>query len=1139
MGDNTFSLQGIDRVAGLTVNGEAGNLLASAGGAINLTAAQLHNLGSGVTQLTAGSDITLDTLEIGQRHALNWDANNYHHQSHSEEIGSVITGGGAVSLTAGQDIHLRAATVDAQGALALSAIDGNITLEAGQRTNSLAEGRQTRSSGLFSSRTHTTRTSSDSTHALASELGGQTVTMTSGQGIHLSGANIVADLDLGLHAGGNLTLNAEQSTLSESHVSDSRKRGLFSGGFGINLGNQQQMTDAQNTATFVAPTTVGSIGGNVTLTAGDTYTQIGSDVLAPRGDILIGANTVNILEGRETRSHQTEQRFKQSGLSLSLSSPVIDSAQGLQRQANAASDTQSTRMHALAAANSALAVKDIQQQITNGNATDLSLNIGLGTSQRRSQSTAASNTARGSTLTAGGNLAIHALGQEDGEGTITVQGSQLAAGNQLQLNAAQDIHLLASADSASQRSSHRSSSGSIGLGVGTKGLALNLDANRAQGHGNGDSTTYTNTQLSAGSQVILTSGGDTALKGAVVSAPQITTHIGGKLTIESLQDSATHNERHSSSGASLSVPLIGAGLPTASLDASRTTLNSDTQSVNEQSGLRAGDGGFQVNVGGTTHLNGGAITSTQVAIDEDRNTFTTAGQSASEALQSGALTLSDIGNNATFDAESLSVGLSSGGNNSGESNTGLSGIGTGRDDGSASSTTVAAISGLAGNQDARTGDAESGLAPIFDADRVKRDVQAQATITQEFGSRASQWVGDIAQAKVEEAQLKRLQAQQAQAAGDSARADQLNAQADQLQSDWGENGTQRLAAHTAIGALTGGTQGATGAAVGTLSAPAVASALKDAGLDDTLTDGLTAIASTAAGAATGGTQGGAAAFNEVKNNYLTTRALNEELERLRAESYAGLSEEQKREVIEHHLLSVLQEDALVRECSVMGGECSEAYKLSQTETFGARAPNPLDVITKTFDLLYDPDVRQELGGALTDNLIARQLNDYVAALQGVEWTLDPANIARAEQAQQILRQHRMSPDMISTLLPSSMSGFAQDPAKADGLQLQGALRNDVSLPAAATALGAPLVLAPGAQAAAAVNHLSLMGISRIATVSPGAAVGVANPAVQQRALDFINGWVVPGAPTNLSEGAGILTPLILEKVSSGISREEE
>ncbi|WP_193068435.1 hypothetical protein [Vreelandella alkaliphila] len=285
-----------------------------------------------------------------------------------------------------------------------------------------------------------------------------------------------------------------------------------------------------------------------------------------------------------------------------------------------------------------------------------------------------------------------------------------------------------------------------------------------------------------------------------------------------------------------------------------------------------------------------------------------------------------------------------------------------------------------------TGDADTGIAPIFDAESVRKDVQAQAAITQEFGSRASQLVGDTAQAKLEEAQSKRLQAQQAQAAGDSERANQLNAQADQLQSDWGENGTKRLAAHTAIGALTGGTQGATGAAVGTLSAPAIASALKNAGLDDTLTDGLTALASTAAGAATGGTEGGAAAFNEVVNNYLTNRAINQELERLTSEDSA-LDPELKRQLVEHQLLNGLQENAPLDDCRVVGSDCSPQ----------------LDEITATFELLQDPNTREQLGGDLTDALIERQLNDLVATLESVDWSQDPDTIARAEWIGQRVR----------------------------------------------------------------------------------------------------------------------------------------
>ncbi|CAN0180634.1 unnamed protein product, partial [Ectocarpus sp. 12 AP-2014] len=273
----------------------------------------------------------------------------------------------------------------------------------------------------------------------------------------------------------------------------------------------------------------------------------------------------------------------------------------------------------------------------------------------------------------------------------------------------------------------------------------------------------------------------------------------------------------------------------------------------------------------------------------------------------------------------------------------------------------------------RTGDAETGITPIFNADNVRKDVQAQAAITQAFGRQASQLVGDIAQAKLEEARSNR---QQAQTLGDRERAAQLNAQADQLQSDWGDNGTKRLAAHTAIGALTAG---ATGAAVGTLSAPAIASALKDAGLDDTLTGGLTALASAAAGAAIGGTQGGTAAFNEVLNNYLTTRAINEELERLTAEDSA-LDPELKRQLVEHQLLSGLQENAPLDDCRVVGSDCSQQ----------------LAKITAGLELLKDPNTREQLGGDLIDALIEHQLNDLAATLNSVDWSQDPATIARAE-----------------------------------------------------------------------------------------------------------------------------------------------
>jgi len=196
--------------------------------------------------------------------------------------------------------------------------------------------------------------------------------------------------------------------------------------------------------------------------------------------------------------------------------------------------------------------------------------------------------------------------------------------------------------------------------------------------------------------------------------------------------------------------------------------------------------------------------------------------------------------------------------------TGL-GVGIGRDSGSASSITSAGISGIAGDTSVRSTDAETGIARIFEKERVQREIDAQTRITEAFGREASKAVGDYAAGQMVQADTLRTQARNE---SDVDRQRALNAQADQIEADWGDNGKLRLAAHTVIGGLTGGTSGAAGAAAGTLSAPVIADALQTAGINGPLASTLTGIGSALVGAAAGGTAGGAAAVNEVGNNYL-------------------------------------------------------------------------------------------------------------------------------------------------------------------------------------------------------------------------------------------------------------------------------
>ena len=73
---------------------------------------------------------------------------------------------------------------------------------------------------------------------------------------------------------------------------------------------------------------------------------------------------------------------------------------------------------------------------------------------------------------------------------------------------------------------------------------------------------------------------------------------------------------------------------------------------------------------------------------------------------------------------------------------GITGVGFGSDSGNASSTSMAAISGMAGDAAARTGVKEAGLAPIFNKEQVREEVAAQVAITQEAGKRLPKFVGD-------------------------------------------------------------------------------------------------------------------------------------------------------------------------------------------------------------------------------------------------------------------------------------------------------------------------------------------------------------------------------------------------------------
>ncbi|MFC3627492.1 hemagglutinin repeat-containing protein [Vogesella amnigena] len=636
----------LNRVAGLYVTNPSGStLVASAGRNLHLTAADIGNSGSGSTQLAAGNDLVLDTITTSQQQHIVWDDNNQRRDSSSQDIGSQVHAKGDIALLAGHDLTARAANVGSEQGAVQARAGNDIQLTAGSRRQTVDEAHQhTGSSSAFSSTTISTRDSLDQTQAVATTLSGNTTSLQAGRDIAVSGSNVVSTAGTALQAGRDIAITAATDTLSQQHDRAESQSGLFSGGgLGFTLGTRQQSVDQRGSSTQAAAATIGSTQGDVTLQAGQHYQQSGSHVLAPQGNIDIAAKQIDISAAQQHSQTTTDTRFKQNGLSVAISNPVVSALQTGQQMQQAASQTSDSRMQTLAAATTALASKNAYDAVSQNpaQAGGINLSISVGSSQSQSHSEQQQDSSSASTLRAGGNLSLRATG--DGQhSNLTVQGSDIQAAGNVSLQADNQIQLLAAQHSASQHSTNSGSSASLGVSIGPVGPQLNVSASGNRGNADGSDTSWRNTHIDAGQQLTLQSGGDTTLKGAVASGKQITAKVGGDLKLESLQDSSHYVSKQQSQGGSLSV---GAGVVSGSVNIGNSKLGSDYASVTEQTGLTAGDGGFQLQVQGNTDLKGAVISSSEQAVRDGKN-----------QLSTGTLTHSDIDNHASYSGQSVSLG---------------------------------------------------------------------------------------------------------------------------------------------------------------------------------------------------------------------------------------------------------------------------------------------------------------------------------------------------------------------------------------------------------------------------------------------------------------------------------------------------
>ncbi|OUJ64753.1 ShlA/HecA/FhaA protein [Escherichia coli] len=321
----------------------------------------------------------------------------------------------------------------------------------------------------------------------------------------------------------------------------------------------------------------------------------------------------------------------------------------------------------------------------------------------------------------------------DNRGDIVIAGSQLKAGGNTSLDAANDILLSGAANTQKTTGRNSSSGGGVGVSIGAggngAGISVFAGVNAAKGSEKGNGTEWTETTTDSGKTVTINSGRDTVLNGAQVNGNRIIADVGHDLLISSQQDTSKYDSKQTSVAAGGSF-TFGSMTGSGYIAASRDKMKSRFDSVAEQTGMFAGDGGFDITVGRHTQLDGAVIASTATP---DKN-----------HLDTGTLGFSDLHNEADYKVSHSGISLSGGGSFGDKFQGNMPGgmISAGGHSGHAEGTTQAAVAegtitirdrdnqkqNLA-NLSRDPAHANDSISPIFDKEKEQRRLQTVGLIS--------------------------------------------------------------------------------------------------------------------------------------------------------------------------------------------------------------------------------------------------------------------------------------------------------------------------------------------------------------------------------------------------------------------------
>ena len=582
----------------------------------------------GDVNLTAVKDLYSEESEVGNR-----GGSYYNHNKQVDEAvkGTTIAAKNDISIASGKDINIKGSNVASEAGKADLVAENNINITNATEYHERLHEEHNKVSGLLSSKTTDIYDYSKQNTVVSSNVSAGELAISSKKDTNITGSNVVADNDVNVKTGGNLNIGSAEQTSESEYRKSVKKSGVFAGGgLGFTIGKEKQKDQYANQNVEQVGSTVGSVKGNVNLDADKAANVKGSTVVAGK-DINITGENISIENSNSVYNAQEKHEFKRTGLSVSVGGGYVDVVNNAANSVKHATDVEDKRLVALVAVkgykDADKAIKDIKGKGGGKVTENLSINVSLGTMKSKSESNSTTTVANASEVKAGGDVNVASTKKD-----INITGSNVE-GKDVTLNAKENLNITASKNTNKTEQSSKSSSASVGASLELgKGPSYSISGSMSKGEVSANGTTYNESTVTANKDLSFASGNDTNIKGGMLSGEKVTGNVGGDLNIESKQDSNSYKETNKSVGVS-----IGLGSNKAvSGSASVGKIDSNYKSVTDQSGVYAGEDGFDIRVETNTDLKGGIISSTA---DADKN-----------KLSTGTLTFEDIQNKADYKA---------------------------------------------------------------------------------------------------------------------------------------------------------------------------------------------------------------------------------------------------------------------------------------------------------------------------------------------------------------------------------------------------------------------------------------------------------------------------------------------------------